>query len=40
MTKKASDANELLCDNSTVKTYHVNQSDSFEKAWLSGQDLQ
>ena len=25
MTKKALDANELLCDNNTVKTYHVSQ---------------
>ena len=27
MTLKASDANELLCDNNTVKTHHDNQSD-------------
>ena len=26
MTIKASDANELLCDNNTGKTYHVNRS--------------
>ena len=31
MTKKASDANELLCDNNTVKTHHVNRSDFFKK---------
>ena len=30
MTKKALDANELLCDNNTVKTHYVNRSD-FEK---------
>ena len=30
MTKKALDANELLCDNNTVKAYHVNQSDFFK----------
>ena len=30
MTKTALDANELLCDNNTVKTYHVNQSDFFK----------
>ena len=27
MTKKALDAKELLCDNNTVKTHHVNWSD-------------
>ena len=27
MTKKALDANKLLCDNNTVKTHHVNWSD-------------
>ena len=26
MTIKASDANELLCDNNTGKTHHVNRS--------------
>ena len=31
MTKKASDANKLLCDNNTVKTHHVNRSDFFKK---------
>ena len=31
MTKKALDANELLCDNNTVKTHHVNRSDFFKK---------
>ena len=31
MTKKASDANELLCENNTVKTHHVNRSDFFKK---------
>ena len=30
---KASDANELLCDN-TVKTHHVSRSDYFKKTWL------
>ena len=30
MTKKASDANDLLCDNNTVKTHHVNRSDFFK----------
>ena len=29
MTKKALDAVEL-CDNNTVRTYHVNQSDFFK----------
>ena len=29
MTKKALDANKLLCDNNTVKTHHVNWSDFF-----------
>ena len=27
MTKKALEANALLCDNNTVKIYYVNQSD-------------
>ena len=27
MTIKALNVNELLCDNNTVKTHHVNQSD-------------
>ena len=27
MTKKALDVNELLCDDNTVKTHHVNWSD-------------
>ena len=27
MTKKVFDANELLCDNNTVKTHQVNRSD-------------
>ena len=35
MTIKASDrqtdVNELLCDNNTVKTHHVNQSDFFKE---------
>ena len=31
MTEKALDANELLCDNNTVKTHHVNRSDFFKK---------
>ena len=31
MTKKALDANELLCDNNTVKTHHVNRSGFSEK---------
>ena len=35
MTKKALDANKLLCDNNTVKTYHVNQSDFFKNTQLS-----
>ena len=39
MTEKALDANELLCDNNTVKTHHVNRSDFFKKTWLSRQDL-
>ena len=39
MTIKASDANELSCDNNTVKTHHVNCSDFFQKNWLSRQDL-
>ena len=35
MTISASDANELLCDNNTVKTRHVNRSDFLKKTWLS-----
>ena len=31
MTIKASGMNELLCDNSTVKTQHVNQSVFFKR---------
>ena len=31
MTITASDANELLCDNNTVKTHHVNRSDFFKE---------
>ena len=31
MTEKALYANELLCDNNTVKTHHVNRSDFFKK---------
>ena len=31
MTKKALDANELLCDNNTVKTHYVNRSDFLKK---------
>ena len=27
MTKKVLDANEILCDNNTVKTHQVNRSD-------------
>ena len=33
MTKKAFDANESLCDNNTVKTHYVNQSDFLKKNW-------
>ena len=40
MTIKASDVNKLLCDNNTVKTHRVNQSDFFQKTWLSRQDLE
>ena len=39
MTKKALDANELLCDNNTVKTHCVNHSDFLKKTGLSRQDL-
>ena len=39
MTKKALDANELLCDNNTVKTHYVNRSDFEKKTWISRQDL-
>ena len=35
MTISASDANELLCDNNTLKTRHVNRSDFLKKTWLS-----
>ena len=31
MTISASDANELLCDNNTIKTHHVNRSDFFKE---------
>ena len=31
MTKKALDANELLCDNNTAKTHQVNRSDLKKK---------
>ena len=31
MTKRASDANKLLCDNNAVKSHHVNRSDFFKK---------
>ena len=31
MTEIALDANELLCDNNTVKTHHVNRSDFKKK---------
>ena len=31
LTKKALDANELLYDNNTVKTYHVTWSDFIKK---------
>ena len=31
MTEKALDVNELLCDNNTVKTHHVSQSDFLKK---------
>ena len=31
MTLTASDANELLCDNNTVKTHHDNWSDFLRK---------
>ena len=39
MTVKASNVNELLCDNNTVKTRHVNRSGFFMKTWLSRQDI-
>ena len=39
MTKKALDVNELMCDNNTVKTHHVNRSDFKKKTWLSRKDL-
>ena len=35
MNVKASDADKLLCDNNTVETHHVNQSDFLKKTWLS-----
>ena len=31
MTQTASNVNELLCDNNTVKTYHDNRSDFLRK---------
>ena len=31
MNVKASEADELLCDNNTVETLHVNQSDFLKK---------
>ena len=31
MTKKALDANKLLCDNNTIKTHQVNRSDLKKK---------
>ena len=31
MTIKASDTNELLCDNDTVTTHHVDRSDFLRK---------
>ena len=31
MTEKALDANELLCDNNTVKTHHFNRLDFLKK---------
>ena len=40
MTEKASDANEILCDNNTLKSYDVNRSDFLKETWLSGQNLQ
>ena len=39
MTKKALDVNELMCDNNTVKTHHINRSDFKKKTWLSRKDL-
>ena len=39
MTKKALDVNELMCDNNTVKTHHINRSDLKKKTWLSRKDL-
>ena len=39
MNVKASEADELLCDNNTVETLHVNQSDFLKKTWLSRHDL-
>ena len=38
--QQASDASKLLCDNNTLKSYHVNRSDFLKKTWLSGQNLQ
>ena len=40
MTKKASEANELLCDNNAVKFHHFDRSGFFKKTWLSGQNIQ
>ena len=39
MTIKASDANELFCDNNIGKTHHVNRSYSLKKTWLFRQYL-
>ena len=39
MTIKASDANELLCDNNTGKTHRVNWSYLLKKTWLFRQYL-
>ena len=35
MTKKALEVNELMCDNNTVKTHHVNRSDLKKKLAFS-----
>ena len=38
MTLTASNANELLCDNNTVKTHHDNRSDFLRKLyWIDDQ---
>ena len=39
LTIKASDANELFCDNNIGKTHHVNRSYSLKKTWLFRQYL-